>query len=480
MLAPLVELILQSQAFLVSFDRAYRLHDPVDPRLRLELAELAGCRGAFARVVIREPRVPPDPGVEAFRQPLQARLIGAGFLRRAVQVHQVGPGDHAQGRFAFAGMHVRRRVRFVLRLARPAAHDAQHVHDVIARRLELRLREVGKQAVVAAVTVHDDDLLAPVARHLVGRLLQQFQLQSPAVGDCAWLMFRLENLPEVVLGKDDGVFLLGGIERHVSHVEQIVSQWQMQPMLLQDAEWEQARGLRTSDGVAEVTCLLPFGILEKHGLHLPLGNDLLNVRYVALNAAQQEYAVVFPEYYFGQIFEAQHQPGTVAYSRGLELELLQETTAEMARNGCKKIIIVNGHGGNNSLLPYFAQSQLETPRDYVVYVLGIMRGGPGEPKHKSDPATDMHAGESETSLSMIARPDLVHLDRAPQESGADQARLKGLPEGLYTGIWWYARFPNHYAGEGAAATRELGEFEAKTWVNGIVQAIRAEIGRAHV
>jgi len=73
---------------------------------------------------------------------------------------------------------------------------------------------------------------------------------------------------------------------------------------------------------------------------------------------------------------------------------------------------------------------------------------------------------------MIARPGLVHLDRAPQESGADQARLK-LPEGLYAGIWWYARFPNHYAGEGAAASRELGEFEAKTWINGIVQAIRA-------
>ncbi len=221
--------------------------------------------------------------------------------------------------------------------------------------------------------------------------------------------------------------------------------------------WEELTAADFHDGIARAqgTCLLPFGIMEKHGLHLPLGNDLLNVRYVALNAAQQEYAIVF-----------------VAYSRGLQLQLLQETTDEMARNGCKKIIIVNGHGGNNSLLPFFAQTQLEAPHDYVVYVLGITRSGQGEPKHKSNPATDMHAGESETSLSMIARPDLVHLDRAPQESGADQARLK-LPEGLYTGIWWYARFPNHYAGEGAAASRELGEFEAKTWINGIVQAIRA-------
>jgi creatinine amidohydrolase len=238
--------------------------------------------------------------------------------------------------------------------------------------------------------------------------------------------------------------------------------------------WEELTAADFRDGIARAqgTCLLPFGIMEKHGPHLPLGNDLLNVRYVALNAAEQEYAVVFPEYYFGQIFEAKHEPGTVAYSRGLQLQLLQETTDEMARNGCKKVIIVNGHGGNNSLLPFFAQSQLEGPHDYVVYVLGITRGAQGEPKHKSNPATDMHAGESETSMSMIARPDLVHLDRAAQESGADQARLK-LPEGLYTGIWWYARFPNHYAGEGGVATRELGEFEARTWINGIVQAIRA-------
>lgn len=238
--------------------------------------------------------------------------------------------------------------------------------------------------------------------------------------------------------------------------------------------WAELSAPEFRDAIARAqgTCLLPFGIMEKHGPHLPLGNDLLNVRYVAINAAQQEYAIVFPEYYFGQIFEAKHEPGTVAYSRGLQLQLLQETTDEMARNGCKKIIIVNGHGGNNSLLPFFAQSQLEVPHDYVVYVLGITRSGPGEPKHKSNPATDMHAGESETSVSLIARPDLVHLDRATQESGADQARLK-LPDGLYTGIWWYARFPNHYAGEGAVASRELGEFGAKTWINGVVQAIRA-------
>jgi len=124
------------------------------------------------------------------------------------------------------------------------------------------------------------------------------------------------------------------------------------------AKWKEliAPDFRQGIQQAKGTCLLPFGILEKHGPHLPLGTDLLNVRYASLQATLQEYAVVFPEYYFGQIFEAKHEPGTVAYSMELQLRLLQETTDEMARNGCKKIIVVNGHGGNEHLLPFFAQA----------------------------------------------------------------------------------------------------------------------------
>ena len=73
---------------------------------------------------------------------------------------------------------------------------------------------------------------------------------------------------------------------------------------------------------------------------------------------------------------------------------------------------------------------------------------------------------------MVARPDTVHLDRAGQESGADEKRLK-LPQSVYTGIWWYAKFPNHYAGDGSLATKELGEENMKGWVSAIVGALRA-------
>lgn len=240
--------------------------------------------------------------------------------------------------------------------------------------------------------------------------------------------------------------------------------------------WEELTGPDFIRAVhqAQGVCVLPFGIIEKHGPHLPLGTDLIDVRFAVMNAVQQEYALVFPEYYFGQIFEAKHEPGTVAYTLSTQLTLLQETVSEMARNGCKKVVIVNGHGGNENLLPLFAQSQLAAPHDFVVYVLGIPgRTGEGRPPLRSShPQADMHAGEVETSSMLIARPDLVHMDRASSQSGADQNR-DPLPGGVYTGIWWYARFPNHYAGEGAAASTELGAFDQREWSRRIAEALKA-------
>ena len=240
------------------------------------------------------------------------------------------------------------------------------------------------------------------------------------------------------------------------------------------ARWEEltagdfVQGIHQSQG----TCILPFGILEKHGPQLPLGTDLINVRRAVMDSVQKEYAVVFPEYYFGQIFEAQQQPGTVAYSLQLQLQLLQETVNEMSRNGCKKIVIVNGHGGNEHLLPLFAQAQLATPRDFVVYVIGLPNlDRPGRPPIKD--THEMHAGETETSHMMYSRPELVHMDKAATEAGVDQNRQKGLPPYVYTGIWWYAKFPDHFSGDPAAANKELGAFDMNTWSDQIAAAVKA-------
>jgi creatinine amidohydrolase len=244
-------------------------------------------------------------------------------------------------------------------------------------------------------------------------------------------------------------------------------------------EWEE---LTTEDfqkalDVAKNVCILPFGIIEKHGPAGPLGTDLFDVRHATVTAALREYAIVFPPYYFGQIAESGSQPGTLVYKRSTQMELLQETVSEMARNGCKKVLIINGHGGNSSLIPYFIQTQLDSPRDYVVYTQ-MAQGGPdmapstpaqGGP---SKPGVDGHAGENETAMIMSSRPGLAHPERAQEESGADQDRLK-LPPGIYTAIWWYSKYPNHYQGDAAGATKARGDIVMEQQADRIVQAIRA-------
>jgi creatinine amidohydrolase len=184
--------------------------------------------------------------------------------------------------------------------------------------------------------------------------------------------------------------------------------------------------------------------------------------------------VVFPEYYFGQIAEARHQPGTIAYHADLQLGLLQATTDEMARNGCRKVMIVNGHGGNTALLQYFAQVQLDTNRGYIVYVYGGL--GPAANQKMpaaaapSRPGVDNHAGESEIAGIMAAAPALAHPERAAEESGADQKRL-AFPPGLSTGIWWYASYPNHYGGDASGATAARGAALQDVRAEAIAQAI---------
>lgn len=223
------------------------------------------------------------------------------------------------------------------------------------------------------------------------------------------------------------------------------------------------------------TCILPIGILEKHGPHAPIGSDLIHVREWAARATKKEYAVVFPDYFYGQIYEARHQPGTFALPSTLVLKLLEATCEEIARNGFTKIVIINGHGGNPDLLRFFIQTQLEKRHSYAVYFFeptpDSALNAQVKKLRKSDASGDMHAGEKETSTLLYLRPDLVKMDSAKNESGANQKRLS-IPD-AYTAIWWYASFPNHYAGEGAKATKELGKVITDFTVDALVKTLKA-------
>jgi creatinine amidohydrolase len=127
------------------------------------------------------------------------------------------------------------------------------------------------------------------------------------------------------------------------------------------------------------------------------------------------------------------------------------------------------------MIRYFIQTRLEKQRAYAVYFF--------EPPsdsvyvknlkalHVSDMTGDQHAGERETSSLLYLRPDLVKMDSAKNESGANLKRLE-IPN-VYTAIWWYSNFPNHYAGEGAKGTRKLGELITEHFISSFITALKS-------
>jgi creatinine amidohydrolase len=230
-----------------------------------------------------------------------------------------------------------------------------------------------------------------------------------------------------------------------------------------------AKAVKLSGGV----CIIPLGIIEKHGPYLPLGTDLFEAREAAFTAAKKEYAVVYPPYYVGQIFEAKHQPGTIAYSNDLMWKMLEETCAELSRNGLKKIILANGHGGSTSFLIYFCQSQLASRKDYVVVLFEEGEDPVNDPEIKSlkKASLDGHAGEEETSMMYFIRPDLVDQQAIKSQSGLDQGKLNLMKHGN-TGIWWYARYPNHYASDIAEPNKKLGELLIERWGGQLAELVK--------
>ncbi len=238
---------------------------------------------------------------------------------------------------------------------------------------------------------------------------------------------------------------------------------------------EFARGVKKARGV----CVIPLGVIEKHGTHLPLGTDVFRGRHVAIEAAKREPAIVFPFYPFGQILEGKHQPGTIAIGGDMMMDLLFEVCAEISRNGMKKIVLLNAHGGNNNFLQFFCQLALETERDYHLY---LPQGHGRDPdidgklkKLLKDPDEE-HAGETETSAIMVIRPDTVKLSADIAPHGKRQPGLSYLP-GVFSGVTWYSQFPHHYAGMAKLGTREKGKLLLEKdirYIAGVIAAVRKD------
>jgi creatinine amidohydrolase len=240
-------------------------------------------------------------------------------------------------------------------------------------------------------------------------------------------------------------------------------------------QWENL----TSDDFASAVpatgvCILAMGVVERHGTHLPLGTDYLSGHVIACLAAEKEPAVVFPPFYFGQIYEARCFPGTVTVRPTLLLELVQGVLDEIGRNGFKKVILYNAHGGNDYFLPFVAQCGLWEQKPYSVY---LYTGELSPERRKEWEAlleTDEHghACECESSVLMASYPDLVDIQKVAAEPGAALHRLEHLPNN-FSAIWWYADYPRHYAGDARPASVEKGQKLRQIKVDALAEYIKA-------
>src|SRR6266581_3068177 len=128
----------------------------------------------------------------------------------------------------------------------------EEIDHVIVRLIQLRLGKVGQQTTIAAVAVDDQYFLAAVASHLVRGCLKQCQLQIATISDGAGLVTGLGDLAKIILREDHSVLLLCRMQCRVTRIEQIGANRHVWPMLLENAEWQQARALRTLDRLEEV------------------------------------------------------------------------------------------------------------------------------------------------------------------------------------------------------------------------------------
>ncbi len=228
----------------------------------------------------------------------------------------------------------------------------------------------------------------------------------------------------------------------------------------------------------EKLCVVPMGSLERHGEHIPFGCDLTVAETIAEKAALITPAVVFPGYFLAQVHEAACFTGTVNLPQALAIEVLSKVLDGIAANGFKKIAILNGHGGNRHFLEYFSMSQLDEPRDYVLYIADPFGAMTEEEKRIYNNLWETtprgHACEEETSIFMACRPGLVRQDLTDKAPVLPENRFSHLQSlGIHNAHWWYADYPRNVVGVPGKATQEKGEKAMELLVRAAARALQA-------
>lgn len=166
--------------------------------------------------------------------------------------------------------------------------------------------------------------------------------------------------------------------------------------------------------------VIPTGSIEQHGPHLPLDTDAFLAGEVALAASRQARAnghvIVTPTVRYGSSEHHMAFPGTLTLQATTFRNQIREVCASVLHHGFRRVLIVNGHGGNTALLANVVQ-QLGFEHDGRFAFLNYWDAAQEVAEQIRESATGGmgHAGEFETSLMMYLRPEQVREERIRRE-----------------------------------------------------------------
>lgn len=200
--------------------------------------------------------------------------------------------------------------------------------------------------------------------------------------------------------------------------------------------------------------VLPVGSHEQHGAFLPLSTDTVIAWTIASAVAEVYPVLLLPPVTVSCSHEHAAWPGTVSISAPTLYAIVRDVAESLRHNGIRKLVLVNGHGGNYVLGNAVQEAGVRGERmalfpTEVDWLAARVAGGV-----ETGPETDMHAGELETSLLLHAHPALVPADYATHDERADD-RNRMLTLGLapYTesGVIGHPSLATAEKGEGALA-----------------------------
>jgi len=181
--------------------------------------------------------------------------------------------------------------------------------------------------------------------------------------------------------------------------------------LLNEMTWEDVKEAIEDNQVI----VLPVGSTEQHGQHLPLDTDAFLCLSVAAEAAKRSgHAIVAPPVVFGYSPHHMSFPGTITVDPHTLINLLVEVTLSLVHHGFKKVLLLNGHGGNRGPVATAAsEAQEKLNRKAKIAAASYFDFGIAKVSSTRDSEVGgmCHSCEYETSLELFLRPQLVRKEK---------------------------------------------------------------------